>query len=348
MAPLTVAIIPSMPRERNKAPLMCVSCASHVCGKDVFIVRKLLAACIPLFLLALLAGCGQPTASPDVHTTPAPTATAAATATLAPTVAPTPAALTSGHPCADDTSGQFSYVRIGDLKVSQAHFMLAYPARQLPTNLVTSEPYKLPANAYDPPNPPVNPHTDGGNGYSLTICNTSKTSSHTIRNMTVSVAAFTPYSGTLNAWQFCDSVFARPDGVTGGGCGGAYVTDEKLQANFVGAAVIGAKALVVQLGTGTASPDGGLDTPPLPLRLGPGQMLVVTLGVTPPTTPGTYSFAFGLSYDSVASAPISIMQPTLFDKTTVQWDGQNCTQPALLGQIPTTATNPPTNYVCAP
>ena len=61
-----------------------------------------------------------------------------------------------------------------------------------------------------------------------------------------------------------------------------------------------------------------------------------------------YSFAFGLSYDKIASAPISIMQPTLFDSATFVWNGDNCAKPALLSQIPPAVTTPPTNYVCAP
>ena len=313
-------------------------------------MRKSLAASISLLLLlALLAGCGQTvTGASNANTAKTSTATAYPTSTLAPTVIATPAALTSGHPCTTDTSGQVSYVQFGDLKVSKTHFILAYPSRQLPGNLATSKPYQLPANAYDPPNPPVNPHTDGGNGYGLSICNTSKTSSHVIRGMTVTIAAFTPYSGTLNAWQFCDSVFARPDGVTGGGCGGAYTTDERLQASFAANATAGTRTQATQIGTGNASPDNGMATPPLPISLGPGQMLIVNLGVTPPTAPGTYTFAFGLTYDAVLSAPISTMQPTLFESAAVMWNGQNCTKSALQSQIPTTVTIPPTNYVCAP
>lgn len=315
-------------------------------------MRTLLAARIPSLLLlslALLAGCGQTVSgSSNANTAKTPTATPFPTATAAPTVVPTPADVTSGHPCTTDTTGQITYVRIGDLRVDKLHFMLAYPARQLPANLDHSKPYRLPANANDPPNPPVNPHTDDGNGYSLTICNTSKTASHVIYGITVSIAAFMPYIGTLNTWQFCETVYARPDGVQGGGCGGAYVTDEKLQAQFAGNAVVGARAQVIQLGTGNASDTSPLSTPPLPIKLGPGQMLVVTLGVTPPTTPGTYSFAFGLSYDKIASAPISTMQPTLFDSATFVWNGDNWAKPALLSQIPAAVTTPPTNYVCAP
>lgn len=59
--------------------------------------------------------------------------------------------------------------------------------------------------------------------------------------------------------------------------------------------------------------------PPLPVQLGPGQMLSVALQVTPPTAPGmyTFAFAFALSYDNLTAAPISTMQPTLYDSAAV-------------------------------
>lgn len=86
--------------------------------------------------------------------------------------------------------------------------------------------------------------------------------------------------------------------------------------------------------------------PPLPVQLGPGQMLSVALQVTPPTAPGMYTFAFALSYDNLTAAPISTMQPTLYDSAAVQWNGQNCTAPALVAQIPTSDTQ--NRYICAP
>ena len=44
-----------------------------------------------------------------------------------------------------------------------------------------------------------------------------------------------------------------------------------------------------------------------------------------------------------------VVMPPLFDTDTLaeKWNGQNCTLPTLLSQIPATVTNPPTNYVCA-
>src|SRR5690242_1309653 len=177
-------------------------------------MRKLLVACITCVVIALLVGCAQPSSGQTTSTV-----AAAPTATTQPTPIATHGALTSGHPCETDASGQVSYVQIGDLKVSQVHFTLAYPSLQLPSNLDGSKPYKLPANAYDPPNPPVNPNVNSGAGYGFTVCNTSSTASHTIAGVTTSISAFQPYVGQLNVWQFCDSVYASPDGLGGGGCG---------------------------------------------------------------------------------------------------------------------------------
>jgi hypothetical protein len=238
-------------------------------------------------------------------------------------------------------------VQLGDLKVSQVHFILAYPSLQLPSNLDGSKPYQLSANAYDPPKLPVNPNVGTGAGYGFTVCNTSSTASHVIAGVTTSISAFQPYVGQLNVWQFCDSVYARPDGIGGGGCGGANIFDESLQATFAANAITGAQVTATLVSTGNTSEGSGSDTAPLPISLGPGQMLVFSMGITPPIAAGTYSFAFGLTYDSVTAAPISTMQPTIFDTLAEKWNGQNCTTPTLLSQIPTTVTNPVTNYVCA-
>jgi hypothetical protein len=295
-------------------------------------------------MVALLVGCAQSSSGQT-----APTASVAPTATTQPTPIATHGAITSGHPCETDASGQVSYVQMGDLKVSQVHFTLAYPSLQLPSNLDGSKPYKLPVNAYDPPNPPVNPNVGSGSGYGFTVCNTSSATSHIIAGVTASISAFQPYNGQLNVWQFCDSVYARPDGIGGGGCGGANIFDESVQATFAANATTGAQVTATLVGTGDTSDGGGGSdtTAPLPISLGPGQMVIFTMGVTPPIAAGTYTFAFGLNYDAVTAAPISTMQPTIFDTLAETWNGQNCLSPTLLSQIPTTVTNPPTNYVCA-
>lgn len=308
-------------------------------------MRKMLRVIIPALLVALLAGCGQPVVR---HTdTPTPVIpTPQATATIQPTVVGTPSIVDAGHPCSSDTSGQVSYVRIGDLKVSAAAFSLAYPANALASNLDASRPYPLSDTLPNPPNPPVNPLTQGGNGYGFTICNTSSAQRHVIRAITVKIAAFKAYNGTLNSYMFCDMFYQRPDGVTGGGCGGGRTLDEALQADFAAGATTGAQVTAAQVNTGNASGDpNGFPTPPLPVALGPGQMLVFALGVTPPTAPGMYTFAFGVSYDAVTAATFSTMPPTIFDSAAVKWNGNNCNTPAMLNQIPANST---AKYICAP
>ncbi|HEY1391216.1 MAG TPA: zf-HC2 domain-containing protein [Ktedonobacterales bacterium] len=304
--------------------------------------RPVLATIAALLLIGLAATLfavfGRPSSGPAQGG--APTATIEPTATPLPTQSPTQAttngAITSGHPCSSDTSGQTSYVQIGDLKVSKVDFEFSgYPANELPSNLDPSKPYLLPSNLPYPPNPLVNPSSN----YGLTICNTSGSVSHVIQGLTVRIAAFTAFSGTLNSYLTCDLYYQRPDGVTGGGCGGGSTVDEHLKAGFAADATTGAQVKSTQAG------DIG-NAPPLPVSLGPGQMLVISLDVTPPTAPGMYTFAFGLNYDALTSAHISTMQPALFDNAAVKWNGQNCTKPSLLSQIPASDTTG--RYVCAP
>lgn len=304
--------------------------------------RPVLATIAALLLIGLAATLfavfGRPSPSPAQSSTP--TATTQPTATIQPTPTPQPTQNTgigvvnSGHPCSTDTSGQTSYVYIGDLKVSKVDFANAYPANELPSNLDRAKPYQLPDNLPNPPNPAVNPET----WYGLTVCNTSATASHVIRTLTVRIAAFSAYSGPLNSYVFCDSYYQRPNGVAGGGCGGGLGADEWLRVNFAANATAGAQVTATQDGTGEA--------PPLPVSLGPGQMLFIALRMTLPTAPGTYTFAFGLNYDAVTSAYVSTMQPTIFDSDAVKWTGGNCAKPALLSQIPASDTTG--KYVCAP
>ncbi|HEY7341632.1 MAG TPA: zf-HC2 domain-containing protein [Ktedonobacterales bacterium] len=305
--------------------------------------RPVLATIAALLLIGLAATLfavfGRPSSNPANGG--APTATTQPTATIQPTATPQPTqdttigVVNSGHPCSSDTSGRTSYVYIGDLKVSAVGFANAYPANELPANLDQAKPYQLPDNLPNPPNPAVNPTP----WYDLTVCNTSNTTSHVIRGLTVRIASFAAYSGPLNSFLFCDGYYQPPNGVgVGGGCGGGLGADEFLRAAFAANATAGAQV--------TATLDSAGSAPPLPVSLGPGQMLFMALRMTLPTAPGTYTFSFGLNYDAVTSAHVSTMQPTIFDSDAVKWTGSNCTKPALLSQIPASDTTG--KYVCAP
>jgi hypothetical protein len=303
-------------------------------------VRRILMVCAPLLLVALIAGCGQSTVA---RTSPPVTATAAPTATIQPTPVSTHGTVNSGLPCGGAVSGD---VHFGDLRVNRVSFVnIAYPADELPSTLSTSQPYlfpmySLPKYANGLPNPPVNPDPT----YMFGICNTSSTASHVVISVAVRIDAFSAYSGPLNTWNGCAGYYQRPVGAILLGCGGGYNANEELKASFPSNATTGSQVVATQMATGVVPDPPYTKVPPLPVQLGPGQMLFVALHVTPPTAPGMYTFA--LSYDNVTAAPISTMQPTLYDSAAVQWNGQNCTAPALVAQIPTSDTQ--NRYICAP
>ena len=311
-------------------------------------MRKLLLVCIPLLLVALLSGCGESTVTRSgPHITGSPSATAGSpTATATPAV--TPAMLGAGNQCNPNLYGYNNPVVMGDLHVTKAIFEFSWPSYELPATLDASKPFPLPANIPDysgatGPVPPVNPTVSDTFGYALDICNTSRTTSHVIKAITVSIAAFTPYSGQLNSWNTCTPAYQRPNGVIGGGCGGGSAEGEGLHATFASNASAGAQVTAAQVSTGTD--ENGGHVPPLPIKLGPDQRIRINLGLTPPTAQGSYTFTFSLSYDNTPAATISTMPPTLFDSAAVEWSGSNCAAPTLLAQIPTSDTQ--NRYVCA-
>lgn len=292
-------------------------------------------------LCLLLVACGTSGAqTAGASTTATATVTSQPTATLAPQIATPP---TSG-PCADFAShppsgGQF--VQIGDLIVTPPGFGIDYPAKMVPAG-TPLKPLQLvsqqPGDNFTS-SPPTNPSMrDSGGGYAFAMCNTSQSQSHTINGVTVAIAAFTAHSGQLNSWQFCDGNYSRAHGAFYGGCGGGIAFDEALHATFAPSATTGASATATQVGT-----SGGAQ--PLPVTLAPGKTLDIVIGLTVPTAPGQYAFAFSLSQDGAAPSLVGTAQPTLFAPIAHKWTGQACTDPAMLAQIPT-ATDPVTYWIC--
>jgi hypothetical protein len=299
-------------------------------------VRRVFSAGILLLLAALISGCGETSTVQS-----SPTTTIAPTETLQPTPVATNGAATSGHPCLAAAS---SDIQIGDLRVGHVYFAnQSYPSEQLPSNLDPSKPYQVPTSSGDLPNTAVNPNMD--TGYGFFVCNTSTSTSHVIVGATIGISGFSAYSGPLNSYLGCDGFYQRPFGVSEAGCGGGTCIDESLHASFAADATTGARVSTTQVDTCNTGPGPGPGTPRLPISLGPGQMLTIDVGVSAPTAAGTYTFAFGLNYDTVSNAPISMTPATLLDSAAVKWGGLNCAKPALLAQIPASDTQ--NRYVCA-
>jgi hypothetical protein len=82
----------------------------------------------------------------------------------------------------------------------------------------------------------------------------------------------------------------------------------------------------------------------LPFTLNPGKSVTLSLGMdTPPI--GTYTFAFGFTFDGASPIYSANSPHTLLAPVAHKWTGTACQQPALEAQI--TPTNPETYYICA-
>lgn len=303
---------------------------------------------IPLAVL-LIAGCGAPSAGaslPSTSSTPAPTATSA------PTPVPTADLATLSGPCAPASGSQAATVphyQIGDLIVTEARLSFPYAAQQLPEG-TPLQPVQLPGpslSAEFPDSPPVNPHLkENPAGYEFLVCNNTPTQAHVIQSVSVRIASLTPYSGQLSAWQFCDGTFVRPRGANFGGCGGYAIFEEYLHATFPADAEAGAAVTAAQISAGGLGPPGASRVTPLPDTLAPGKSLSFDIGLTPPTAPGLYAFAFGLAVDDQPPAFFSTAQPILLAPVAHKWTGKACEAPAMQARIPQTVTDPPTQYIC--
>jgi hypothetical protein len=231
---------------------------------------------------------------------------------------------------------------MGDLLVGEEPTNLNYPSQKLPDNLPLA-PYQLSdAQGHDLPRIPlINPTLTGAGGFFLTICNTSKTVTHRIASVDALVATFTPYTGTLNTWLFCDGLYT-PAGGGGGGCGGGYETYANLTATFPATAT-----------AGTSTPSTYTDvrddvrapTPPLAMNIPPQHYGLLVVHVVAPTVPGYYTFAFRLHVDDGVTPYLADEESLLLDPQVRRWDGDACQTPAMKAQIPANSVNA---YICPP
>lgn len=295
-----------------------------------------------LALILAVAGCG---ASATART-PAASPTATSTATSVPTANPTQ--LATAGPCAPssaaDTAPRYA---IGDLIITVPSLAsMAYPGAQIPEGTAPKpQPLDslLPQGAFA--GTPTNPNlAENGGGYALIVCNASTTQSHVLQSLDVRISELKPYTGQLNEWKSCSGSYARPNGVIEAGCGGYFGANEYLHATFPNGAVSGTAVTAHQTGTASAS---GNNVPPLPFTLTPSRSISLEVGLTisSSTSPGLYTFAFGIVADGAAPTFVPAASPVLLAPVAKTWSGSACEAPAMQSQIPP-ATNPPTYYIC--
>lgn len=315
--------------------------------------RKLIAL-VSVSLALLLSACGSTTA-----TTSVPTATSVTNASftptpggptaMQPTVAPSavPASCAQGAP-GSGASAQ-TYIKLGDLLVSKATISsLSGASNEIPQG-TAAKPLPLQGSQLNSTGSSwVNPHLIGSGGLTFTVCNTSASATHTLNAVTVGIATFTPLSGSLAAWNLCQdgSYDAQAQAARIYGCGGGASVNETLQATFPASAGAGATTTAKQVGTDVTGPGQPNPFPPLPLALQPGESVLVAVGVTQPTTPGSYVFALGLRVDGRPATVFANTAPLLFAPVTQEWSGKNCEAAAMKAQIP--VASQPTYYICPP
>ena len=154
------------------------------------------------------------------------------------------------------------------------------------------------------------------------------------------ITSFASRSGSIDTWQGCDGVYQPGTGVTGGGCGGAIVTDEAMRATFPASASQGATVNATMVSAGGPHGYG-----PLPVTLQPNGVILISVAVTMPTAPGTYTLALTLSATTVTGpATYAPLTPQIFAPVAHKWNGENCKEPAMLSQI--SASDTSSYYIC--
>lgn len=241
------------------------------------------------------------------------------------------------------------YTRIGDLAVSPVSRQMYYPAWQVPEG-APDQPLKL-ASAGGNPDPGAIPIGPGGapdRYFAFAVCNISTSASATLRSVSIRVASFTAHSGALAGWSPCkDGPFdAQRQSTLTLGCGGDYAANEYLLAAFPHGASVGDSVIARVTSTSPPGPDDPNPYPALPLTLDAGHSAVMAITLVAPASPGTYTFAFGVTAGSAASTYFSTTSPTLYAPITQEWSGQNCLTPAMQSQIP--VASQPTSYICPP
>jgi len=267
--------------------------------------------------------------------------------TASPTAASSP---TSAH-LASATTGQFKAAcpsgqgfgdiyQSGDSYIAVSLIGLAYPAAKLPDS-VPLDPFKLPSDAGDlhglPQSPEVNPELEH-TGIMVEYCNGAKSASHRVEGVGVRIDRFTPYTGQLDSWQFCDGFYTNGQ-VNGGGCGGHFFADEYLRATF--AATAGAGVTRDADFIKVVSDDSTL--PPLPVDLTPGQSVLLEVALTAPTAPGTYNVSFSLTVDGAKAPFAPLADDLLLDSAARKWSGDACKVAAMQDELP---VGSPDSYIC--
>ncbi len=222
-------------------------------------------------------------------------------------------------------------------------FSLSYPSYVLPAN-TPQAPFKLGDNLDSAALGQVfggdanaNPSISQPGGILFTICNNGP-NPIILAGVGVGLISVAPHSGPIDTWQLCDGAYQPGAGVTSG-CGGGVTADEDMRAVFSSGAGAGEATGAIMIGA-----NGSQGYGPIPLTLQPGHTILITIAVTMPSAPGTYTLALTLAGDTVPHTLYAPLTPQLFAPVAHKWSGDSCKASAMLSQIPASDTS--SFYIC--
>ena len=294
-----------------------------------------------LALVLLLSACRVSgatggTASPTSTSGPLPTPTtpALALATQAPSgdVAQLCAGAFNGYRGAVYTFGQNIY--------AEPAFALSYPSYTLPTG-TPQKPFDVGASLNGSNLDQVfggaanaNPAVSNRGGIDLTICNNGS-SAITLSALGVGLLTVAPHASPIDTWQLCEGAY-QSGHPSGGGCGGASPDDLYLHADFAASATTGATASAAMVAVDNF---GGSSYTALPTTIQPGKTILITISVTMPTAPATYTLGLTLTATGVSTPAYAPLDPQLFAPVSHKWNGQNCVGSSMSSQIPSSSSD---------
>ena len=275
-------------------------------------------------------GTGSPTSGPPA--TPTTPTLALATQTPSGDVAQLCDGAFSGFRGAVYTFGQNVY--------AEPAFALSYPSYALPA-ATPEKPFDVGSSLNGPNLDQVfggaanaNPAVSGRGGIVLTICNNGS-SAITLSALGVGLINVKPHASPIDTWQLCEGAYQSGQR-SGGGCGGASPDDLYLHADFAASATTGATASAAMVAVDNF---GGGSYTALPTTIQPGKTILITISVTMPTAPGTYTLGLTLNATGVSTPAYAPLDPQLFAPVSHKWNGESCVGSSMSSQIPSSSTD---------
>jgi hypothetical protein len=238
------------------------------------------------------------------------------------------------------SGGRGAVYTFGQNVYAEPAFALSYPSYTLPSG-TPAKPFDV-GSSLNGPNldqalagaANANPAVSDRGGIELTICNNGS-SAISLSAIGVGLLNVAPHASPIDTWQLCDGAY-QSGHPFGGGCGGAAPDALYMHADLAASATTGASANAALVAVDNFD---GSNYTALPTTIQPGKTILITISVTMPTAPGTYTLGLTLTATGVSTPAYAPLDPQLFAPVAHKWNGQNCVGSSMSSQIPSSSTD---------